>query len=198
MASSTQRDTRDRIVTATAELFRIHGFNGTGLAQIVKAAEATTGSLYHFFPGGKEELAAEVLRVSGQAYRDLVVLVLNEALNPAAAMTDTAESAGAVLEATDFIDPCPIGTIAREVASTHDELRRVAEQVMESWVEAVHDDLIAAGVGPDRAAVLATTAVAAIEGGFVLARANKSTAPLLKVGEGLRTLIATELPHQDL
>lgn len=195
VSASTQRDTRDRIITATAELFRVHGFNGTSLSQIVKASEATTGSLYHFFPDGKEELAAEVLRVSGAAYRELVVLVLNEAIDPSAAMTDTAVSAAAVLEATDFIDPCPIGTIAREVASTHDGLRQVAEEVMTSWVAAVQDHLTEAGVTPERAEILATTAVAAIEGGFVLARAQRDTAPLLKVGEGLRALLGSELPR---
>ena len=50
--------TRERIVTATNELFRRRGYNGTSLKDVTVASGATTGSLYHFFPGGKAELAA--------------------------------------------------------------------------------------------------------------------------------------------
>ena len=48
--------TRERIVTASAELFRHRGYAGTGLKAILTASRAPYGSLYHFFPGGKEEL----------------------------------------------------------------------------------------------------------------------------------------------
>ena len=51
-------DTRDRIIVATNELFRVHGYNATSLSQISQASGATVGSIYHFFPGGKEALAA--------------------------------------------------------------------------------------------------------------------------------------------
>ena len=53
-------DTRDRILVATNELFRRQGYNGTSLSQISEAANATIGSIYHFFPGGKEALAVAV------------------------------------------------------------------------------------------------------------------------------------------
>ena len=46
--------TRDRIVQASAELFRRQGYAATGVKQIVTDAQAPFGSLYHFFPGGKE------------------------------------------------------------------------------------------------------------------------------------------------
>ena len=55
-------DTRDRIVDASAELFRLQGYNATGVKKIVTAAQAPFGSLYHFFPGGKEQLGADTLR----------------------------------------------------------------------------------------------------------------------------------------
>jgi AcrR family transcriptional regulator len=51
-------NTRERIVDASAELFRRQGYSATGVKQIVEAAQAPFGSLYHFFPGGKEQLGA--------------------------------------------------------------------------------------------------------------------------------------------
>ena len=56
--------TKDRIIDSSAELFRRQGYTGTGVKQIVAAASAPFGSIYHFFPGGKEELGAEVEEVT--------------------------------------------------------------------------------------------------------------------------------------
>ena len=50
--------TRDRILYATAELFRRQGYAGTGLKQVVAEAQAPFGSLYHHFPGGKRAARA--------------------------------------------------------------------------------------------------------------------------------------------
>ncbi len=50
-------DTRQRLVTAGADLFRHQGYAGTGVKQIVTAAQAPFGSMYHHFPGGKEDSA---------------------------------------------------------------------------------------------------------------------------------------------
>ena len=180
-------------MTATTELFRRQGFNGTSLSQIVEASQATTGSLYHFFPGGKDDLTAQVLRESGAAYLDLVVLLLNAAAGPADAMADAFRSAAAVVVDSDFIDPCPIGTVAREVASTHEPLREVASAVMQSWVDAIRDFFTDAGIDNDRAAQLAATAVATIEGGFVMLRTTRNVDQFVALGESLRRLVELEL-----
>ncbi|MEA2309123.1 MAG: hypothetical protein QOI65_1409, partial [Thermoleophilaceae bacterium] len=68
--------TRERIVDTSAELFRRQGYAGTGVKQIVNEASAPFGSLYHFFPGGKEQLGEEVIRWSGQMYLQLFVTVV--------------------------------------------------------------------------------------------------------------------------
>ena len=61
-------DTRQRLLTAAAEHFKVAGYTGTGVKQIVADASAPFPSLYHFFPGGKEELGAETIRWSGALY----------------------------------------------------------------------------------------------------------------------------------
>lgn len=196
MASVTSSaGTRDRLLTAANELFRAQGFNGTSLSQIVKASKATTGSLYHFFPGGKDELTAEVLRTSGVAYGNLVELVVRAAADPATGLDDAFAGAAELMLGTDFIDPCPIGTIAREVASTHEPLRRVALGVMESWIEIFVAILIEAGVSNASSKRLAILTIASIEGAFVVARTMRDVAPFLEVGHALRDAIAAELPN---
>lgn len=183
-------DTRTRIVTATNELFRRHGYNGTSLSQVSKAAPATVGSIYHFFPGGKEALAAEVVQTTGSVYRQLFETITADAPDAPAGFVAFFAGAAAVLEESDFIDPCPIGTVAREVASTNDTLRRAAEVAFDSWVDAARDYLVASGAEDATAHDLALVFVATIEGGFVLSRTKRSPEPLLAASRSLTPLVA--------
>lgn len=181
--------TRDRIIVATNELFRRHGYNGTSLSQISEAADATTGSIYHFFPGGKEALAVAVVETTGAVYRELFESIAAEAEDPAAAYVDFFAGAALVLEESDFIDPCPIGTIAREVANTSEPLREAARGAFDSWIAAAQDHLAGAGIPTDVAKELATVFVSTVEGMFVLSRTQRTTVPLAAAGRHLAALV---------
>jgi AcrR family transcriptional regulator len=182
-------DTRDRIIVATNELFRRHGYNGTTLTQISEASAATIGSIYHFFPGGKEALAVAVIEATGAVYRELFESIATEADEPAAAYVDFFNGAAAVLEESDFIDPCPIGTVAREVANTSEPLREAAKRAFDSWVDAAQAHLTSAGISSDVAGDLAIVFVATVEGTFVLSRTQRSTGPLIAAGRQLAALV---------
>ncbi len=181
--------TRDRLLTSTNELFRTHGLNGTSLKQVTEAAGAPIGSLYHHFPGGKEELAEAVLRTSGATYQALFEMIADAAADPAAAVTDFFEGAAAVLEETDFIDICPIGTVAREVASTSERLREASQTVFDGWFAAMAGRLEAAGVPSVDAVDLARTTVATLEGCFMLARTARDATVLRTAGRHVRSMV---------
>ena len=185
--------TRERIVTATNELFRRQGYNGTSLKDITGAADATTGSVYHFWPGGKDDLTVEVLMTSGAAYGELFEAVLDEDDDIGRAVAAFFDAGADVLETTDFIDPCPIGTVAREVASTHDGLRAAAHAVFDGWVDVGAARFERAGLPPERARELAAVVIAAVEGGFVLARTTRDTAAFRAIGRQLHVLIDATL-----
>src|ERR1700735_3145549 len=110
--------TRDRIVGASGELFRKQGYAATGVKQIVTAAQAPFGSVYHFFPGGKEELGAEAIRASGALYELLIPAIFDPAPDLVSAVRAFFAGAAEHVEQTDFADACPIATIALEVSST--------------------------------------------------------------------------------
>lgn len=183
-------ETRDRIIVATNELFRCQGYNGTTLSQISKAAEATIGSIYHFFPGGKEALAVAVIESTGAVYRELFVTIVSQANDPAVGYAEFFAGAAAILEESDFIDPCPIGTVAREVANTSEPLRAAANAAFASWIEAATEHLIEAGVVPEEAEQLGQVFVATVEGMFVLSRTQRSTEPLRAAGTVLSGLVS--------
>src|ERR1700712_5076937 len=116
-------ETKERIVQSSAELFRRQGFAGTGVKQIVAEASAPFGSLYHFFPGGKEQLGEEVIRWSGGLYLQLFATIAGQAPDPVTAIGDFFSGAAETLRGTDYADACPIATVALEVASTNEPMR---------------------------------------------------------------------------
>ena len=186
--------TKERIVDASAELFRRHGYTGTGMKQIVAAANAPFGSLYHFFPGGKEQLGEEVIRSSGEMYYQLFEAMVDPAPDPVTGIGDFFTGAAAVLEETDYADACPIATVALEVASTNDQLRRATADVFESWISRAADRLVDAGIPPKKARELAIQIIASLEGAFILSRATRSTEAVLVAGEAATAAVRAALP----
>src|SRR3954452_11352991 len=169
---------RDRIVGAGAELFRRHGYNGTGVKQIVTEANAPFGSLYHFFPGGKEELGEEVIRWSGAIYLGLIDLFFAPGADPVEATEAFFAAAAETLRETDYADACPIATVALEVASTSEPLRQATADVFESWVAHTAAYFEGAGLEAQAARDVAVALLAILEGAFVLCRAGRTTQPL--------------------
>jgi len=171
-------DTRQRIVEASAELIRNQGYAATGVKQIVAAARAPFGSLYHFFPGGKEELAAEAIGLSGALYLELLPAVFDPVPDLGAAVRAFFSGAAEHLRATDYADACPIATVALEVSSTSEPLRRACATVFDSWIDAGVERLVARGLPEAKARELVVGVIAALEGAFVLCRALRSTEAL--------------------
>jgi len=170
--------TRQRIVNTSAELFRLQGYNATGIKQIVKRAEAPFGSIYHFFPGGKEELGAEAIRVSGATYAELIPAVFDPAPDPVTGVRNFFAGAAAHLVETDYADACPIATIALEVSSTSQPMRQACAEVFESWIEAGVERFRRQGLDAATARRVVVGMICALEGAFVLARAARTTEPL--------------------
>ena len=170
--------TRERIVEASAELLRLQGYNGTGVKQIVAKAQAPFGSLYHFFPGGKEQLGAEAIRRSGELYAQLLPAVFDPAPDLVTAVVDFFAGAAEHLRETDYADACPIATAALEVSSVSEPLRQACADVFDGWIAAGTQRFVAAGIEEATARELAVSMIAALEGAFVLSRALRSTEPL--------------------
>lgn len=182
-------DTRSRIVTATNELFRLKGYSATTLAEISDAARASVGSIYHFFPGGKAELAEAVVVETGQVYRELFMLFAAEAPSPGEAVEDFFTAAAETLETSGFLDPCPIGGVGREVANVDEPLNHAVARVFDSWAETLAGGVVELGVPADRATAAARSVIALLEGGFVLARVKRDGDVLRAAGREARAMI---------
>lgn len=190
-------DTRDRIVRASAELLRRQGYNATGVKQIVARAEAPFGSIYHFFPGGKEELGAAAVRSSGATYALLLPAVFDPEPDVVSGVRAFFAGAAEHLRESGYADACPIATVALEVSSASEPLREACAEVFADWIGAGAERFEAAGIAAGRARELAIALIAALEGAFVLARAQRTTEPLTVAGELVAARVESALADLD-
>ncbi len=175
------------------ELLGRNGYTATGIKAILSASDAPFGSLYHFFPGGKEELGAEAVRVAGGTYLALVKAFFGGGVGVADATRNFFEGAAAMIEATDYADACPIATVALEVASVSEPMRRACAEVFGSWLDELERHFCEAGIDESRSHELAVELFCAIEGAFLLSRATRDPRPLLVAGRACAASIEAAL-----
>lgn len=179
------RETRRAILTAAAELMRSRGYSAVGMKEIAAAAGAPIGSLYHHFSGGKVEIAAEALQNAGAAYDLLIPTIAQQYDDLGEALEGMFMQAAEDMESSGFMNMCPVGSVAAEVADTVEELRQATGGVFISWVEGGTAYFSARGLAPDQARAITVTLICALEGAFTVARTLRSTEPLVSVGQVL-------------
>src|SRR5215831_671367 len=174
-----------------AELLRVQGYAATGLQQLAQAAQAPIGSIYHHFRGGKREVAAAALRQAGAAYIQLLPLLLDQHADLPTAINAAFVAAADDIANTGWANMCPVGTVAAEIADTEPALRQVAAEVIASWADEGTRYLASRGLSPADARTAMYALLTALEGGFLLARAQRSVEPLLAAGRAVSAYVAT-------
>ncbi|WP_203990446.1 TetR/AcrR family transcriptional regulator [Sphaerisporangium rufum] len=188
-----EKDTRRRILATAADLFRRQGYSGTGLSQVLAAAQVPKGTLYHHFPGGKEQLGVEAVRAGGAEIRALLESLIAGAGRPGDALDGTVRLFRAALESSDYTEGCPVATVALESAGC-DPLRAACDEAYRSWTDLIATALGRWEVPADRHDDLATTILATLEGALLLARVRRDTAPLDAAARQLRVLVDAAVP----
>ena len=179
------RSTRESILTAAAELMRHKGYAGVGMKDIAEASGAPIGSLYHHFRGGKVQIAREALVNAGAAYGLLIPTIVDEYTDLGAAVDGVFTQAAEDMAATGFANMCPVASVSAEVADTVEELRQTVQEILDGWIDGGTRYFAARGLDGPRARDVTLALISALEGGFLLARALRSTEPLLAAGRTL-------------
>jgi TetR/AcrR family transcriptional repressor of lmrAB and yxaGH operons len=179
------------MLESAAELFRTQGYHATGMTQLVSESRAPKGSLYFHFPGGKEQLAAEAVQLSGERLSGLLREIVDSAPDPAAGIDSVVAALAASLSESDFRCGCPIATVALE-AGDSEPIREACEQGYGSWLGDLSAYFAQHGLAADRADSLATVVLSTIEGALLLARTRRDTAPLQTVAAHLHTTVERE------
>ncbi|QTI46738.1 TetR family transcriptional regulator C-terminal domain-containing protein [Streptomyces nojiriensis] len=107
----------------------------------------------------------------------------------AAVTRDAFTAAAQTLRELDFTDPCPLATIALEVAGTHEPLRLATAEVFASWTDRLAAFYRAGGIAGPAAHETASSVLALLEGAFMLGRAARSTGPVLAAAKAAAAVV---------
>ena len=158
---------RSDALPVLAEVFREHGYEGASLSLISEATGLGKGSLYHFFPGGKEEMAESVLSEIDGWFENHVFAPLQKASRPEDAIAAMFDSVDAYFRSGRRV--CLVGALA--LGDTRDRFAGEVRSYFSRWVDALSRALIQSKRSSASARALAEEVVAGIQGAIVLSRA---------------------------
>jgi AcrR family transcriptional regulator len=180
------RGARERMIVSAALLVRERGARATSIDDVLQHSGAPRGSVYHHFPGGRDELLREATRYAGSVVERR--LAKTGAGDPLAAFDAFLGGYRKALLDDDFRPGCPVLAVAVEAG----ELQAEAGAVFRAWTDRLAGSFEQGGIAPDRAHTLAVLAVAAAEGALTLSRAQRDVAPLDRVRAELHALLERE------
>lgn len=177
------------VVPLVAEVFRELGFEGASMSAITARTKLSKGSLYHFFPGGKEEMAAEILaHVDAWFVKEIFEPLEEEA--PQEAIARMWKSVDAYFYSGRRI--CLIGAFALD--ETRDRFAGVIRGYFKRWMKALEAALIRTGMEARQARLAAEEGVIGIQGALTLARALDDRAIFGRALRRLQQRLASPLP----
>ncbi|MEV6595117.1 TetR/AcrR family transcriptional regulator, partial [Streptomyces acidicola] len=178
-------NTRERVVRAASRLFQRQGYEGTGIKLIAQEAGATLGSVYHFFPGGKEELAVAAIQYGDREFADMLSEGLASSGDAAVAVENCARRLATALRESDWADGCPVTATALETLGRTPPIQQACLEALRNWQEVLAVKFRECGFGGADADDLACTVLSALEGAEVTSQVFRSEEPLLTTGRNM-------------
>jgi TetR/AcrR family transcriptional regulator, lmrAB and yxaGH operons repressor len=179
---------RADLVAATGRLLRRRGYAGTTVSDFLDAAGAANGSLYHHFPGGKEELASAAIEAAAEQVETALLSAFDGTDDVVVAAERSIDGMIAALEA-DPRDGCPVAPTAVDAAGISEPLRLAAAVAFARWSD-VFERALARTRDAETAAAQARVLLSAIEGALLLDRTSHGTEHLKALRDALPVLLA--------
>jgi TetR/AcrR family transcriptional regulator, transcriptional repressor for nem operon len=175
-----KNSTRERLVEAARILFWKHGYSSTGIAQILKEADAGSGSLYYFFPTKEDLLLAVLEWYRENLWSQVVQPVFDRVIDPIERIFGILDAYRRGLLMTNFQHGCPIGNLALELSDSHPAVRELLAVNFTGWRKAIEQclaesaDRLPETLDREQLALFVLTTM---EGSVMLARSYQDIAP---------------------
>lgn len=183
------RKHKENLVRAAVRLFRRQGYAGTGLQQILELSGAPKGSLYHYFPGGKEAVGESAVELAGELVTRTLEDLASANADPEAFVSAYFRQYADWMEASDFQSGCPIATTLLETAPRSERITEAGLVAFERWIRVIAGVFERSGVDAVTARERASLTIAALEGALLLARVHRSKEAILGVGRSVATAL---------
>jgi TetR/AcrR family transcriptional regulator, lmrAB and yxaGH operons repressor len=163
-----KRAARDEVERSIARVFRRYGYEGATLGVIAQETGLGRSSLYHHFSRGKEEMAERALALVEQQFAERILPALMQDGEPEGRLARHAEGL------RDYYEGGRLGCLvaAFTMQGSPEQTRADMGRLLQAWIDALAGVYAAAGVPEDVSKRKAEHAVAAIQGGLVLASAT--------------------------
>lgn len=181
--------TREKIIQATYVLLENYGYHATGLKEIVARSSAPKGSIYYYFPDGKEGIAAATIAFAGTRIAERIRANLAGTSTAADAVRVFLETIAHFIEVSGFEAGGPLTIVASETATTSEKLNAACREAYDQMRAAFAEKFLNSGFPPQQAQSLAWSVTSATEGGIILCRTYHSGDPLRQVAQHLALLI---------
>jgi AcrR family transcriptional regulator len=171
------------MLQAAEALMREGGFKAAGIKQVVATSGTPIGSLYHYFPQGKTQLAIEALRRHGDKGRALLDSMFAGDRSVADRVRVLFRTAASGFDRSDRNRGCAIGAVTLDLSAADGALRTVCQEAFDGWVDTIAGHLPWRDHKARRS--FAEMVVTTLEGAFIVSRARQSGRPFLTAGEWL-------------
>jgi len=180
---------REQILQATLTLLEKQGYHGTGLNEIIRESGSPKGSLYYYFPDGKEQIAAEAVIQSGNETAERIRVGLAKSNTASKAVSDFVLNIAEHVELSGFAAGSPLTAVAMETATQSERINLACRVAYDMLKTAFNKKLLDCGFTKLKSDELSTFIVASIEGGIILSRTAHTADPLRLVAKQLKILL---------
>jgi len=181
-------DSKEKTLTAAAQLMRQQGYHGTALQDILSTGGAPRGSLYFHFPGGKEQIGEAALTLAGEAVRLAIAKAAEASADAETFLVRIVRGMAADLERSDYREGCPIATTALETAAQSEVLGAATRNAFQKWELEIKRGLFRFGMAAGDADLAATVVLSQLEGALLLARTYRSLEPIHRAEQAVKLL----------
>lgn len=183
-----KNNTKDLFIETASTLFANKGYHATGISEILKKSQAPKGSLYYYFPQGKEQLAVAALKKTANFIYDLIDTTFQENTNPLKALQEHLRSIANRLEQDLFQPSISISLIALETFASNEKLRTECADIFAHMQDIFKQNFLKVTNNEEYAKLLAMSAVILVEGAITLSLTRKNTQPLHDLADNLPIL----------
>jgi AcrR family transcriptional regulator len=182
------------MIASAAVLVRERGARATSIDDVLAHSGAPRGSVYHHFPGGRDELIREATEFAGSFVAGQIAAGREEGADAFAALDGFLGQYRSALVESEFTVGCPVVAVAIESRDADDgeDLTAAAGAAFARWSEELAASFAAGGIAEPRARELAEVAIAAAEGAIVVSRARRDIEPFDRVRAELIGLLERE------
>ena len=168
-------DTRNKIIEAAIALMRRSGLSGAGINEIVAQSRAPKGSIYYFFPQGKQQIVSEALAVYAQRGLAAWGHALSKADTPGQKIRALFDAIAARIELDQYGASCAAGAVTLDLDNDLELVRKSIAGAFAQWMELISAHFPIADA--EKRKSFAGLVLTVVEGAFIRARAERSAKP---------------------